>query len=100
MLERSIERKLFNYVRSLRGRAIKLSRTGRKGDVDRILALPGGVTVWTEVKRPGKRPRADQMRVHSQLRRMGHKVLIVDGTNWSQTFTYLRGCITIALRRT
>lgn len=95
MRESAVEKKLRLYVRSLGGRAIKLSRTGRKGDVDRILVLCGGVVVWTEVKRPGMRPRPDQLRVHAWLRRRGHRVLIVDGTNWPQVFTYLRRLPTI-----
>lgn len=90
MRESAVETKLRRYVRSLGGRAIKLQRTGHKGDPDRILVLRGGIVVWTEVKRPGMRPRADQLRVHTRLRRMGHRVLVVDGTNWPQVFTYLR----------
>ena len=92
MRESSIENKLRRYVRKLGGRAIKLQRTGRRGDVDRIVVLRNGTVVWTELKRPGKKPRLDQKRVHTWLRKRGHKVLICDGTNWPQVFNYLREC--------
>lgn len=98
MRESAVERKLFRYVRNLGGRAIKLQCTGHRGDTDRILVLRGGIVVWTEVKRPGKRPRPDQLRVHTWLRRRGHRVLIVDGTNWPQVFTYLRRLPTMLVR--
>jgi len=96
MRESAVERKLFRYVRGLGGRAIKLRNTMHRGDVDRILVLPGGIVVWAECKRPGQRARKDQQRVHAWLRRRGHKVLIVDGTNWTQVFTYLHRMATIA----
>lgn len=93
MRESSVENKLFRFVRTLGGRAIKLQRTGRKGDVDRILVLPRGVVVWAELKAPGKKPRASQKRVHTWLRLKGHRVLITDGTNWPLVFTYLHGLL-------
>ena len=90
MRESSVERKLYALARRLGGRAIKLQRTGRRGDVDRILVLPRGVTIWVEVKRPRQVPRPEQRRVHAKLRKLGHKVLVVDGTNWPQVFTFLQ----------
>lgn len=99
MRESAVERKLFLMVRRLGGRAIKLRNTTRIGDPDRILVLPNGVTLYAEVKRPGQRPRSSQKRVHAWFRRKGHTVLIVDGTNWHQVFTYMRSRIIMAARR-
>lgn len=99
MRESAVERKLFQMVRQLGGRAIKLRNTNHIGDPDRLLVLPHGVTLYAEVKRPGQRPRSSQQRVHAWFRRKGHTVLIVDGTNWHQVFTYMRSRIIIAARR-
>lgn len=98
MREASVERKLRLMVRRLNGRAIKLRNTGVRGEVDRIIVLPNAITVWAEVKKPGEKPRAEQRRVHAWLRRRGHRVMIVDGTNWHQTFTYLHGLAIMATR--
>ena len=78
--------------------AIKLRNTGVKGEVDRILVLPHNVVVWAEVKRPGEQPREDQLRRHRWLRKRGHRVMVVDGTNWLQVFTYLHSLVTMAGR--
>lgn len=93
MRESAVEAKLRKTVRSLGGRAIKLQKTGRRGETDRILVLPRGITVWVEVKRPGLKPRQSQKRVHTCLRKLGHKVVITDGTNWPQVFAFLRGLV-------
>lgn len=99
MLESSIEKQFIKCAQKLGGRAIKLHRTGRRGEVDRLLALPFGVVVWLELKRPGQKPRASQKRIHAWLRRKGHKVLVSDGTNLPQAFTYLHALVTMAARR-
>lgn len=99
MRESAVERKLVQMVRALGGRAIKLRNTTRIGDPDRIVVLPYGVTLYVEVKRPGQRPRLSQQRVHQWLRRKGHTVLVVDGTNWHQVFTYMQSRIIMAARR-
>lgn len=99
MLERSVEAKFCRYATRLGGRAIKLRNTGRRHDVDRILVLPHGVVVWVELKRPGNKPRPGQKRHHAWLRRLGHKVLVCDGTNLPQAFTYLQNLLIIAARQ-
>jgi len=99
MRESSVERKLRLMVRKLNGRAIKLRNTGYRGEVDRIIVLPNAVVVWAEVKRPGEKPRPEQIRKHKWLRRRGHKVMVIDGTNWTQIFTYLRGLAILAARQ-
>lgn len=99
MLETAVERKFFLFARKLGGRAIKLRNTGRRHDTDRILVLPYGVIVWLELKRPGEKPRSGQRRMHAWLRKRRHKVLVSDGTNLPQAFTFIQDLITIARRR-
>lgn len=94
--EKSIERSFVKLVKSLSGKAIKIQ--GVRGWPDRLVALPGNVTVWVELKKPGEKARPHQKRVHQWLRRKGHTVIVFDGTNWPQIFTYLRTRITMALR--
>lgn len=65
-----IERYLVDQVeRKLKGEARKW--TTRTHDPDRILLLPGGKTVFVEVKRPGAKPRDGQLREIARLNKMG-----------------------------
>lgn len=50
-LEKLLERKLCEWVKSIKGRAVKGPAYTDKGIPDRIVILPhGGGTVWVEVK--------------------------------------------------
>ena len=43
----------------------------RKGEPDRLCLLPGAITVFAEIKRPGEKPRPDQERALARLRDLG-----------------------------
>jgi len=50
----------------------------KRGWPDRILLLPGGVSVWVETKRPvGGKLSSAQMVAHETLRRLGQRVEVV-----------------------
>jgi hypothetical protein len=40
--------------------------------------LPGGPTLWVELKAPGKRCSPAQVREHNKMRAMGQHVFVVD----------------------
>lgn len=79
MLESSIEARLRDKVRDeLDGKAFKFVSPGSNGVPDRLILLPGGRTIFCELKAPGKRPTPQQLRVHGYLRSLGFPVFVID----------------------
>lgn len=76
--EKATEAYLVRRVKDLGGVCLKYSNPGVVGYPDRVAVLPGGVTVWVEVKSKGKRPNKVQQLRHEQLRRLGHTVAVVE----------------------
>jgi hypothetical protein len=69
--ESDIEARLVNGAEKLGGVCLKM---GQDGWPDRVVALPNGVTVWVELKRPDGRVATLQQWRRKQLRRIGHRV--------------------------
>lgn len=69
--ESDIERSLVEGIEKLGGVCLKM---GQDGWPDRIAALPNGVTVWVELKRPDGRVAGLQKWRRAQLQRKGHRV--------------------------
>lgn len=61
-LESSIERQLKRTVEGLEDKimCLKFESPGMSGVPDRVILLPGGHTVFVELKQPGKHERARQ----------------------------------------
>jgi hypothetical protein len=78
MRERDVEVYLTGRAVARGGEVRKLGWIGRRGAPDRVLLMPGGVTVWVEVKAPGAKPQPHQAREHARLRRNGHAVAVLD----------------------
>lgn len=90
--ERDIERHLVKRVKELGGECRKVQWVGRNGAPDRLVMLPmhlatGSVlaknrgyslTIWVELKAPGKLPTALQLREHERMRAMGQRVEVID----------------------
>lgn len=56
MSEKTIERYLIKRCRERGWWPLKFSSTSEAGMPDRLILVPGGVSVWVELKAPGKEP--------------------------------------------
>ena len=94
MRERDIERHLVRRVKELGGEVRKVQWIGRRGAPDRLVMLPWEVAgnlryhqevefvaqpaIWVELKAPGVKPDAHQLREHERMRKMGQRVVVID----------------------
>ena len=77
MLEKHIERKLTDAIKSRDGMALK--QTGMAGIPYRLVLLPNGKCAFVELKAPGEKPRKLQKIRMKQLRKLGLKTYVIDG---------------------
>ena len=80
MREKNIESALVRATRNRDGMCPKFTSPGMDGMPDRLVLLPHGRFCFVEVKAPGEKPRPLQAYRHRQLRRLGFKVYVLDGT--------------------
>lgn len=78
MRERDIEAYLRVQVKAAGGWAPKWTSPGNSGVPDRIVFLPGGLSVLVELKAPGGKPRPLQLAQHKRLRELGQDVRVID----------------------
>lgn len=78
MRESTLERRLVREVERIGGRAPKWVSPGNRGVPDRLVILPGGRTVYVEMKAPGKPLEPLQAKWAKTLRSLGHKVYKID----------------------
>lgn len=78
MREKMIESRLVQEVRSRGGLCWKFTSPGTDGVPDRIVLMPGGKIAFVEVKAPGEKMRALQIRRKQQLERVGFSVYCLD----------------------
>jgi len=100
--ERDIETYLVKRAKAMGGEVRKVQWIGRRGAPDRLCMLPevvpnpseygGGFaaklaadmasepsrTIWIELKAPGVKAEAHQLREHERMRNMGQRVEVVD----------------------
>lgn len=74
MREQDIEKYLREQVRAIGGRAYKFVSPGNNGVPDRLICLPGGITVFVETKAPGKKSTPLQLKQQKDLRKLGYQV--------------------------
>jgi len=80
MRERDIEQYLVQRVKAMGGEVRKVRWVGRRGAPDRLVMLPN-LTVWVELKSPGKTPEPHQVREHDRMRAMGQRIAVIDSLN-------------------
>lgn len=76
-LERDIEKHFVRQVKKRGGEVRKVKWISRAHAPDRLALMP----TWhflAELKRPGEKARAGQLREHARLRRAGFKVYVLD----------------------
>lgn len=78
MLESKIENKLKIEVKKRGGMALKFVSPGLAGVPDRIVLMPKGKVAFVELKAPGKKMRALQLKRKKQLETLGFKVYLID----------------------
>lgn len=83
MRESDIEKHLVRRVKDLGGECRKISWIGRRGAPDRLVMLPYekvifNTAIWVELKAPGVKPEAYQLREHERMRKMGQRVVVID----------------------
>ena len=78
MTERHIEQKLCTKVKAMGGIAIKINSLSMTGLPDRLVLLPGGKALFVELKAPGKKMRALQVKRKGQLEGLGFLVYCID----------------------
>jgi len=89
--ESDIEKYLVKRVKELGGECRKIQFIGRPGAPDRLVMLPlyfdarptdpaiePGITIWVELKAPGKKAEPHQLREHARMRKMGQRVVVID----------------------
>lgn len=78
MRESALEWYFVQKVEQIGGRAPKWVSPGNRGVPDRLVILPGGRTVYVELKSPGKPLGPLQVRWARILRNLGHQVYKID----------------------
>ena len=86
MLESEIEKKLVREVRRRGGMAYKFVSPGNTGVPDRIVAMPGGVIIFVELKADAGRLSPGQERQIGKLRSLGMRVEVVRGMKGLEVF--------------
>lgn len=90
--ERSAEAKLREGVKPLKGIALKI-KSGITGYPDRLVIWPGGRVTWVELKRDSGGVLSEIQKVrHARLRKMGHEVVVLSGTE--EVAAWLSSCTT------
>lgn len=78
MREAELESRLVKEVKRIGGKAPKWVSPGTRGVPDRLVILPGGRTIYVEMKAPGKPLEPLQVRWAKILRNLGHRVYKID----------------------
>jgi hypothetical protein len=78
MSEKAIERYLVNRINDLGGVCLKYSNHNCIGYPDRVCLLPGGITLWVELKSKGQALRTIQKQRLLKMSKIGHIVHMCD----------------------
>lgn len=83
MTETEIQKQIIVVARQLGYKAYRMNAGGRRnyhgaedGTPDLLVLMPGGRSLWVEVKRPKEQPKPNQRERHKELRALGHAVCV------------------------
>ncbi|MPN63815.1 hypothetical protein SDC9_211581 [bioreactor metagenome] len=74
MREKNIEAYLRDQIKAIGGKAYKFVSPGNNGVPDRLVCLPGGLSIFVETKAPGKKSTPLQVKQQRDLRKLGFEV--------------------------
>ena len=78
--EKTLEARLVREIEARGGMALKYTSQFHRGIPDRICLLPGGLSIFVELKSTGKKPTKLQQHAMKRLDEMGHPNVVVDST--------------------
>ena len=78
MRESELERYFCSRLKKLGCLVYKFVSPGNAGVPDRLVVLPGGITLYFEMKAPGGKPRALQQAQIARLEKQGCTVDVID----------------------
>ncbi len=84
--EAVLEKRFSREINKRNGLALKFISPGWAGAPDRIVLLPGGSTVFVELKAYGKKPEPLQIKRHQELEKLSFPVRIIDSEAELQAF--------------
>lgn len=90
MRESVIESYFRKQVKAAGGLERKFTSPGRRGVTDRLVVFPGGRVSFVELKATGKKPRDNQLREHTRLKKLGCSVLVIDSKEMVDAFVSWR----------
>lgn len=76
--EKSLEAYLVGKIAKMGGVCFKNFNMWTVGYPDRVIFLPGGRTIFVELKSTGFKPRPIQKVRHEKLRKLGYDVRVID----------------------
>jgi hypothetical protein len=88
VLEGDIEKRFVRELKKLGCKSRKLNGTGYRDWPDRLIMVPGGITLFIEFKRPGEELRPSQQELHDEAAEMGHDWQVFD--SWENAIEYVR----------
>ena len=78
--EKTLEARLVREIEARGGMALKYTSQFHRGIPDRICLLPGGLSIFVELKSTGKKPTKLQLHAMERLDAMGHPNTVIDST--------------------
>ena len=78
--EKTLEARLVREIEARGGMALKYTSQFHRGIPDPICLLPGGLSIFVELKSTGKKPTKLQGHAMKRLNEMGHTTTFVDIT--------------------
>ena len=78
--EKTLEARLVREIEARGGMALKYTSQFHRGIPDRIVLLPGGVTIFVELKSTGQKPTKLQQHAIAQLSKLGFWCAVISRT--------------------